>query len=67
MLLKYEQDHDTIILEASEYDSLKALCSEHTDLELGPKEMFSFLSYVFPGLLLICVLLHVQLMLTATG
>jgi hypothetical protein len=44
VLIKYEIDNDLIILEPSEYDSLRSLCQEHDALELGPDELFSFLS-----------------------
>ncbi|ORY24001.1 hypothetical protein BCR39DRAFT_548111 [Naematelia encephala] len=46
VLLSYETDHDIIILDPSEYDGLRLLCSQHADLELGPKELFSFLSMI---------------------
>ena len=44
VLIQYEEDHDLIILEASEYDGLRTLCAQHDNLELGPKELFSFLT-----------------------
>ena len=46
VLCAYERDHDLIILDPSEYDGLRTLCSQHADLELGPRELFNFLRYV---------------------
>jgi len=43
VLLAYETDHDVTIVDPSEYDGLRTLCTQHADLELGPKELFSFL------------------------
>ncbi|RXK40938.1 hypothetical protein M231_01786 [Tremella mesenterica] len=47
VLFTYEKEHDIVILDPSEYESLRMLCVQHADLELGPKEMFSFLSSVY--------------------
>ena len=43
VLLSYEVNHDLMIVDPSEYDGLRTLCAQHSDLELGPKELFNFL------------------------
>ena len=44
VLSRYEVENDLIILDPSEYDGLRELCQAHSDMELGPNELFSFLS-----------------------
>ncbi|CAD6590003.1 MAG: hypothetical protein TREMPRED_005592 [Tremellales sp. Tagirdzhanova-0007] len=46
VLSEYENHHDLVILDASEYDGLRTLCSQHSDLELGPKELYNFLNLI---------------------
>ena len=46
MLSAYESENDLIILDPSEYQGLRALCTAHAEMELGPVELFQFLSYV---------------------
>lgn len=43
MLLKYEIEHDVVILETSEYDGLRMLCEQSPDIELDAKDIFAFL------------------------
>lgn len=47
MLLAYENKHDTTILDPSEYEGLRTLCGDHSEMELGATELFQFLSSVF--------------------
>ena len=44
VLAAYETKHDLVILDPSEYEGLRALCGAHGDMELGPSELFQFLS-----------------------
>jgi len=44
VLAAYEKEHDLVILDPSEYEGLRALCGAHGDMELGPSELFQFLS-----------------------
>jgi hypothetical protein len=46
VLIKYEIENDAIILEPSEYEGLRTLCSQSPELELDSKDIFSFLRYV---------------------
>ena len=43
VLSAYESDHHMAILDPSEAEAFRKLCSQHSDLELGTKELFSFL------------------------
>jgi hypothetical protein len=43
VLLGYETAHDLTILDPAEYQGLQELCSLHSDLQLGPNELFNFL------------------------
>ena len=43
VLSKYETAHEMTILDPGEYNGLRELCSMHSDMELGPEEMFQFL------------------------
>ncbi|KAL7419332.1 hypothetical protein Q5752_006170 [Cryptotrichosporon argae] len=45
-LVNYEKDNELIILDPGEYEGLRALCEAHPDLELGPKDLFDFLSMI---------------------
>lgn len=44
MLAEYERKNDLVILDPSEYESLNVLCEQAGDLELGPTDLFQFLS-----------------------
>ena len=44
VLSTYEDKHDTTILDPSEYEGLRALCGDHSEMELGAAELFQFLS-----------------------
>ena len=46
MLAKYETAHDLTIIDPAEAHNLRALCEMHSDMELGPEEMFNFLKWV---------------------
>jgi hypothetical protein len=48
VLNAYETQHDLVILDPSEYEGLRALCGAHSDMELGPSELFQFLSSASP-------------------
>ena len=44
VLATYEHKNHLVILDPSEYEGLRALCGAHSDMELGPSELFQFLS-----------------------
>jgi hypothetical protein len=50
VLLAYEQEHDLVILDTHDHEGLQLLCSQHDDLELGPQDVFNFLTWVTPQL-----------------
>lgn len=50
VLIKYEIENDAIILEPTEYDGLRYLCTQNPDLELDSKDIFGFLRYVTTSL-----------------
>lgn len=46
VLLKYESEHDVIILEPGEYEGLRLLCGQNPEIELEAKDIFNFLRSV---------------------
>ncbi|WVW78339.1 hypothetical protein I302_100293 [Kwoniella bestiolae CBS 10118] len=46
LLAGYEKDHDTKILEESDFIGVRQLCEQYPDLELGPTDLFAFLQAV---------------------
>ncbi|WWD07540.1 hypothetical protein V865_005641 [Kwoniella europaea PYCC6329] len=46
LLVGYEKDHDTKILEESDFVGVRQLCEQYPDLELGPTDLFAFLQAV---------------------
>nr|XP_019005016.1 uncharacterized protein I203_01860 [Kwoniella mangroviensis CBS 8507]OCF68477.1 hypothetical protein I203_01860 [Kwoniella mangroviensis CBS 8507] len=46
LLAGYEKDHDTKILEESDFVGVRQLCEQYPDLELGPTDLFAFLQAV---------------------
>ncbi|WVQ69388.1 uncharacterized protein L199_007605 [Kwoniella botswanensis] len=46
LLVGYEKDHDTKILEESDFVGVRQLCERYPDLELGPTDLFAFLQAV---------------------
>lgn len=40
----YERTHSDVILDAADHETLRKLCEQHTDLELGPQELLHFLT-----------------------
>ena len=43
VLAKYESAHDLTILDPAEASGLRQLCAMHSEMELGPDEMFQLL------------------------
>ncbi|WWC68057.1 uncharacterized protein I206_101976 [Kwoniella pini CBS 10737] len=46
LLVGYEADHNTKILDEADFGGVRSLCDQYPDLELGPTDLFAFLQAV---------------------